>query len=65
MAGRLRAKVWTAGQPEPAGWLIATTDATSTLQITGHTGVAALLSSTVTNGPATVRVDGYSVTAVG
>jgi PKD repeat protein len=57
----LRAKVWAASQTEPAAWFIDTTDATSALQVSGHTGIAALLSSSTTNLPVTVRVDDYSV----
>ena len=59
----LRAKVWAASQAQPAGWLINTSDTTAALQGAGHTGVAAVLSSTTTNVPVTVRIDNYSVTA--
>jgi len=59
----LRAKVWAASQPQPALWFVAASDATATLQATGHTGIAALLSATTTNGPVKVSVDDYSVTS--
>ncbi|HEY8720955.1 PKD domain-containing protein [Pengzhenrongella sp.] len=58
----LRAKVWATTGTQPSAWLISTTDATTALQVTGHTGLAALNSSTTTNGPVTVRVDNYTVT---
>ncbi len=61
----LRAKVLAAGGAEPAAWLIDTTDATAGLQGAGHTGLAALLSSSATNGPVAVRVDDYIVNSVG
>ena len=59
----LRAKVWAASQPQPALWFVAASDATATLQAAGHTGIAALLSATTTNGPVKVSVDDYSVTS--
>jgi len=61
----LRAKVWAATGPAPTAWLISTTDATAALQGAGHTGVAALLSTTTTNVPVTVKVDDYTVTGPG
>ncbi len=61
----LRAKVWAASQTQPSAWLIDTTDATTALQGPGHTGLAALLSSTTTNVPVTVRVDNYNVVTPG
>ncbi|QTE28896.1 PKD domain-containing protein [Pengzhenrongella sicca] len=57
----LRAKVWVGSGVEPAGWLIEATDTTAALQAAGHTGVAALLSSSTTNGPVTVQVDNFTV----
>ena len=58
----LRGKVWAAAQAEPAAWLIQTTDATAGMQGPGYTGLAALTSSTTTNGPLLVAVDNLTVT---
>ncbi|WP_315095892.1 PKD domain-containing protein [uncultured Cellulomonas sp.] len=60
----LRAKVWNAAQAEPAAWLVQATDATPELQAAGHTGLAAILSSSASNAPVVVRVDNYRITAV-
>ncbi|WP_421732521.1 alkaline phosphatase [Cellulomonas sp.] len=60
----IRAKVWPATGTEPAAWLTTATDTTAALQAPGYTGLAAILSSTATNVPITVRFDGYAVTTV-
>ncbi|KQT02337.1 alkaline phosphatase [Cellulomonas sp. Leaf395] len=60
----VRAKIWPATGTEPASWLTSVTDTTAALQVPGHTGLFALLSSTATNAPVTVRFDGYGVTTV-
>lgn len=56
----LQGKVWVASAAEP-DWQMTTTDATTGLQVAGHTGLAAVVSSSTTNGPATVRFDDYAV----
>ena len=61
----LRARVWAAGQARPAAALLAATDSTAGLQQAGHAGLAALVSSTATNVPVTVRVDDWSVVRSG
>ncbi|QTE30509.1 PKD domain-containing protein [Pengzhenrongella sicca] len=61
----LRAKVWAADEPEPAGWLIDTADATPELQVPGHPGVAAVLSGATTNVPVTVSLDDLTVVGPG
>ncbi|KQT02338.1 hypothetical protein ASG23_03125 [Cellulomonas sp. Leaf395] len=60
----LRAKVWNAAQAEPSAWLVQATDATAELQGAGHTGLAALLSSSASNAPVVARFDSYRITAV-
>jgi chitodextrinase len=60
----LRAKVWNGAQAEPTAWLVQATDATAELQGAGHTGLAALLSSSASNAPVVARFDGFRVTAV-
>ncbi len=55
----LKAKVWPAGQPEPAAWQLAVSDATPTLQDAGALGFFAYLSSAATNGPITLAVDDF------
>ena len=57
----LRVRVWSADGARPTTALLDTTDTTADLQVAGHTGLAALLSSTTTNVPVTVRVDDVSV----
>jgi hypothetical protein len=57
----LHAKVWRAGTPEPATWLLSGTDATPVLQIAGGFGLRTYLSSTVTNAPITISVDDLEV----
>ncbi|QTE28895.1 LamG-like jellyroll fold domain-containing protein [Pengzhenrongella sicca] len=60
----LRAKVWAATGSQPAAWVVSATDATAALQTSGHTGIAALTSSTTTNGPVTTTMDDYTVTTI-
>ena len=53
----LRAKVWRAGETEPAGWVLSVTDTTSALQAAGGVGVMTYVSGSATNMPQTLRVD--------
>lgn len=57
----LRVKVWTAGQAEPAAWLMTTTDSQAQLQKAGQVGISAYVTGTNTNGPVLVRVDNVAV----
>jgi hypothetical protein len=58
----VRAKLWPTGQPEPAAWMLSTTDATAALQTAGSVGLQGYLSSTA--GPSTTtRFDDYEVRA--
>ncbi len=58
----LRAKVWLDGQPEPGSWTIEATDTAASLQVAGHVGLHASLSSTTTNGPVVATFDDVLVT---
>ncbi|HEX8495880.1 MAG TPA: PKD domain-containing protein [Actinomycetales bacterium] len=60
----LRAKVWRAGTPEPAAWLVSAGDATAALQAAGGIGVQTYLSSSATNAPVTLSVDDVGLVAV-
>jgi PKD repeat protein len=53
----LRAKIWLDGQAEPSSWLLQATDSTSALQTSGHLGLAAISSGSMSNGPVVVRFD--------
>jgi hypothetical protein len=53
----IRAKVWKAGQPEPAAWQLSATDATASLQVPGGIGVSFYLGGTATVAPVTVAID--------
>jgi PKD repeat protein len=53
----IRAKVWKAGQPEPAAWQLSATDATASLQVPGAIGVSFYLGGTATVAPVTVAID--------
>jgi PKD repeat protein len=53
----LRAKVWKAGQAEPATWQATVTDSTAGLQDAGAVGVVGYLSSASTVTPVTVSLD--------
>jgi PKD repeat protein len=64
-ATSLRAKVWPAGQPEPAAWLVTATDSQPELQGPGHVAVSAYVSSSVTNGPVLLSFDDLRVRAAG
>ena len=57
----LRAKVWKAGEVEPAAWLMTTTDNTPVLQAPGGVGVIAYLSGSATNAPQFVYIDNLDV----
>lgn len=60
----LRVRAWT-GSPEPSGWQISLTDATSDLQAAGTVGLRIYLGKTVTDGPITFMLDDYLVAAPG
>lgn len=53
----IRAKVWLAGTPEPAAWLLAPTNSIAALQGGGGIGLSAYTSSTTTVIPTVVRWD--------
>lgn len=57
----LRAKVWVDGTTEPTGWTVEDTDTASVLQHPGSVGTSLYLSSTATNGPATLSIDNLNV----
>ena len=57
----LRAKVWAAGQPEPAAWSASVTDGTASLQAPGGIGLQTYLSGSATNAPVTGLFDDLSV----
>jgi len=57
----VRVKIWKAGDPEPAAWLLSATDSTAGLQIPGAIGLFTYLSSTATNAPVTLSVDDLDV----
>ena len=59
----VRAKVWKVGTPEPTTWQRSVTDTTAGLQTAGSVGVSPYLSSSATNGPVTVRLDSFTVSA--
>ncbi|ANS79788.1 Chitinase [Serinicoccus hydrothermalis] len=58
----LQAKVWPAGESEPEGWLVQTTDTTPGLQDGGSFGFQAYLSGVATNAPVVARFDEFIVT---
>jgi PKD repeat protein len=60
----LRARVWLAGQAEPAAWHVQTTDATAGLQAAGGIGLVAYLSGSATNAPVTATFDDLTVTPI-
>jgi PKD repeat protein len=53
----VRIKVWRAGTPEPATWLVDRTDSTAGLQAPGGIGLLSYLSGTSTNAPLFTRFD--------
>jgi PKD repeat protein len=57
----LRLKAWSAGAPEPASWLLSTTDGTASHQAAGAVGLATYLSGSATNAPVTASFDNLSV----
>ena len=59
----VRVKVWRVGTPEPAAWLLTTTDSTPALQVNGHVGFQSYLSSSATAWPVTVALDDLRVEA--
>ncbi|QGQ21103.1 PKD domain-containing protein [Cellulomonas sp. JZ18] len=61
----VRAKVWPASAPEPAAWLLQTTDATPELQDGGGVALGQYTASATTNGPLRVAWDDLSATALG
>jgi hypothetical protein len=59
----LRAKVWRAGQAEPAAWTVSATDSTAGLQTAGYVGVTTYLSGSATNAPIVVSLDDWRAAA--
>ncbi len=59
----VRAKVWAAGQTQPASWQLSATDSTSGLQGPGAVGLRSYLSSSANVTPVTAIFDNYSVVA--
>jgi parallel beta-helix repeat protein len=57
----LRINAWAAGQPEPAVWAYATTDATPLLQAAGGVGVRGYLSASSSNAPVRLSFDDFVV----
>lgn len=51
------AKVWKAGTPEPADWMLTVTDSTPSLQTAGVVGVGMYLGGSVSNTPYVLRFD--------
>jgi PKD repeat protein len=56
-------KVWFDATPQPAGWMLQTTDSTAGLQAAGGVGVEAYMSANYTPTPVTVFVDNLVATA--
>ena len=52
----VRAKLWPTGQPEPAAWMVTSTDSTATLQTAGSIALQAYLSGSATES-VTARFD--------
>jgi PKD repeat protein len=59
----IRAKVWLAGEAEPAPWQLEVSDSTAGLQAPGYTGVLSALSGSATNAPVTARISDYLLTS--
>jgi PKD repeat protein len=59
----LSAKVWKAGDPEPAAWQRTASDSTPAMQAAGSPGVSAWIPTTTANAPVTVTYSGFNVTA--
>jgi hypothetical protein len=58
----LRARVWDAGQPEPATWQASGSDGTASLQAAGSIGLIGYLSTATNNAPSPVTFDDLAVT---
>ncbi|WP_273653926.1 PKD domain-containing protein [Cellulomonas fimi] len=58
----VRTRAWLDGTTEPATWQYTATDSTAGLQTAGGVRLMAYLSSSATNGPATVRWDDLTAT---
>ncbi len=56
----LRAKVWVGAAAEPAAWAVSVTDSSPALQTAGSVGVEGYLSGSVTNGPITGSIAGFT-----
>lgn len=59
----VQARVWKAGTPEPAAWLLSTADATPAIQAAGGIGLKSYLSTSVANAPIAVSFDDLLVAA--
>ncbi|MEX1106039.1 MAG: PKD domain-containing protein [Ilumatobacteraceae bacterium] len=57
----LRMKAWRSTDPEPADWMVTSTDAAAALQAPGRVGVVSYLSSAGSNAPVTVLIDDLQV----
>ncbi|WP_298462718.1 PKD domain-containing protein, partial [uncultured Cellulomonas sp.] len=57
----IRAKAWKAGTPEPAAWLVTTTDTTVALQKAGTVGASTYVSASARNLPVAVGYDDLAV----
>ncbi len=55
----VRAKLWRAGETEPASWQVSATDAWETLQTTGGVGFSLFLGGTATVAPVSARFDDF------
>jgi PKD repeat protein len=60
----LRAKVWADGASEPSAWTTSVTDSSAVLQTAGSVGVQGYLSGSVTNGPVTGSIAGFTASAL-
>jgi hypothetical protein len=59
----LRLRVWDTSGAEPSTWQLSVTDASAALQGPGWVALRAYMSSGITNGPLTLELDDYVVTA--
>lgn len=55
----VRAKLWRAGEAEPAAWQVSATDATAALQTAGGVGFSLYLGGTATIAPLVARIDDF------
>ncbi|MGJ8720331.1 MAG: PKD domain-containing protein [Salinibacterium amurskyense] len=60
----ISAKLWKAGDAEPASWQLVATDSTAALQAAGAVGFESYLSGSAPNAPVTVRFDNFSARPV-